>query len=419
MGPLCEEHVPKNDVSVWSCKEIYHLYLIVSIFLLYFLALIPVHTRVLFDILQEAYRIKAQGKSTIDSKNEQIDYNGLLRINGASSSLSGTTSSRTKLKSDFITRENETTEIENVIPAEDIQLEKIFPEISTTSSSDIYTQNFTIQQNEYNNETSFSTNMTSDMIIDTTENVITTTLLPLITVESMMTVSLEENQTNYLNITKDSESVNITEQFNRMITSVPTQWSSYNNSDNNTIVYTIETNENSTEQINNNTESQEFLMNTISSQTIDYNSSNETDNYQFNSSEQTITSTLSTHKSNDTVEIYQGAHRQLLLKLCQQLLSHILPNVSSLSSSAAVQAALSLSAGSPSGGNNSADALLAWINEQLNSSTTTTTAATSSTLSLSLPSLLINEKKLSSNSLQRVDMDEVLHQMNNNIDGEN
>jgi hypothetical protein len=391
-------------------------------FSLYFLALIPVHTRVLFDILQEAYRIKAQGKSTIDSKNKQIDFDGLLRADGAS------TSSTKTLKSDFITHESKKTKTEHVIPADGIQLEKIFPEISTMSDDDIYTQNFTTQvsqmfetteQNEYNNETSFSTNM----IIHTTENVITTTLLPLKTVENMMTASLEENQTNYLNITKDSESVNITEQFNTMITSVPIQWSSYNNSDNNTIVYTKETNENSTEQIGNNTESQKFLM-TITSQTIDYTSSNETDNYKFNSSEQTITSTLipinqtlSTDKSIDTVETTQSVHSQLLLKLCQQLLSHILPNISSLSSSAAVQAALSLSAGSPSSSNNSADALLAWINEQLNSSTTTT--ATSKTISSYLPSLLINERKLSSNSLQRVDMDEVLHQMNNNIDGEN
>jgi hypothetical protein len=394
-------------------------------FSLYFLALIPVHTRVLFDILQEAYRIKAQGKSTIDSKNKQIDFDGLLRADGAS------TSSTKTLKSDFITHESKKTKSEHVIPADGIQLEKIFPEISTMSDDDIYTQNFTTQvsqmfetteQNEYNNETSFSTNM----IIHTTENVITTTLLPLKTVENMMTASLEENQTNYLNITKDSESVNITEQFNTMITSVPIQWSSYNNSDNNTIVYTKETNENSTEQIDNNTESQKFLM-TITSQTIDYTSSNETDNYKFNSSEQTITSTLipinqtlSTDKSIDTVETTQSVHSQLLLKLCQQLLSHILPNISSLSSSAAVQAALSLSAGSPSSSNNSADALLAWINEQLNSSsTTTTTTATSKTISSYLPSLLINERKLSSNSLQRVDMDEVLHQMNNNIDGEN
>jgi hypothetical protein len=394
-------------------------------FSLYFLALIPVHTRVLFDILQEAYRIKAQGKSTIDSKNKQIDFDGLLRADGAS------TSSTKTLKSDFITHESKKTKTEHVIPADGIQLEKIFPEISTMSDDDIYTQNFTTQvsqmfetteQNEYNNETSFSTNM----IIHTTENVITTTLLPLKTVENMMTASLEENQTNYLNITKDSESVNITEQFNTMITSVPIQWSSYNNSDNNTIVYTKETNENSTEQIGNNTESQKFLM-TITSQTIDYTSSNETDNYKFNSSEQTITSTLipinqtlSTDKSIDTVETTQSVHSQLLLKLCQQLLSHILPNISSLSSSAAVQAALSLSAGSPSSSNNSADALLAWINEQLNSSsTTTTTTATSKTISSYLPSLLINERKLSSNSLQRVDMDEVLHQMNNNIDGEN
>jgi hypothetical protein len=372
----------------------------------------------LFDILQEAYRKRARPRSGIDSH-----FNALLNTNDVSSSLSTTTLS-TILKSNFITRQSETTEAEHIIPAEDIHLENIFPEISTISTSDKYTESFTTQtfettqQNEYNNnEISFSTNMNSNMV-HTIEN-IATTLIPLTTGENRTTVSMEQNQTNDLNITKNQEYVNITEEFNTMITSGSPQWSSYN-SDNTTIVYTTETNQNSTEEISNNTEFQEFsqVIDSSSFETTTNDLSNQTDNYQFNSSEQTITSTLipidqtlSIDKSIDILNISQGAHSQLLLKLCQELLSHILPNVSSLSSSAAVEAALSLSAGSPSSGNNSADALLAWIKVQLNSLSTTTTTP--------VPSLLISEKKTSSGSLQRVDMDDVLHQMNDNIDGEN
>ena len=128
----------------------------------------------------------------------------------------------------------------------------------------------------------------------------------------------------------------------------------------------------------------------------------------------TTDQSFTTDQSINTVNVSHTMHSQLLYKLCQQLLSQILPNVSSLSSSSAVEAALSLASGSPSNGNNSADALLTWLKEQLTSSTTTTTP----TPSTSVPSLLLNDRKLSSTALHRVDMDDALYQMNNNIDGE-
>jgi hypothetical protein len=281
--------------------------------------------------------------------------------------------------------------------------------MSTLSTSDMFTQSFTTQTFETieQNEAKVSTNTTADKMTQITEN-ISINFLPLTTVENLMTVSTEENSTNYLNTTEDQEFVNMTEQFNRKITSVSIEWSS-DNSDNDTNLYTTETMQNSTEQISNNNESKEFLMNAEAINSL----SNQTDENQLNSSAQTITSILDTDRSIDTVNISQSAHNQLLIKLCQQLLSHILPNVSSLSSSAAVEAALSLSKGSSSSGNNSAEALLIWIKEQLISSSKTTTTSSSS------PSLLIDEKKFSSISLQRVDMDDVLHEMNNNNDGEN
>jgi hypothetical protein len=143
----------------------------------------------------------------------------------------------------------------------------------------------------------------------------------------------------------------------------------------------------------------------ITSQTIIHTSSEssnylsiQTDDNLFNTSDQPYT----TDKSVDTVNISQTAHSQLLYKLCKQLLSHILPNASS--STAAVEAVLSLA----STGNNSTSALLTWIKQQFSSSTTTPSTS----------SLLINGKKISSDSLQRVDMDDVLYKMNNNIDDE-
>ncbi|CAF1234878.1 unnamed protein product [Rotaria sordida] len=415
MGPLCEEHVPKDDPSVWS-------------------SLIPVHTRVLFDILQEAYRVKVHGKSAMNSNNDHIDFVSLLTTNGASSS---DTTSSTILKSNLITYPSETTEREHVIRAEDIQLEKIFPKISKASTTNMYKQDFiettsqifeTTEPNIYNNETNFETNMTSSMMISTIENITTTILPSLETIENMTTISLEQNQTNSLNITEDQEFINITQQFNTMITSTPFEWSS-SNSDNDKITgFTHDLIQNSTEQNNNNTESNEFIINTTTPQTIDYTLfetsnylSTQSDNNQFNTSEQIISSTnqpLISDKLNDRINNSQDAENQLLYKLCQQLLSHILPNVSSLSSLVAVEAALSLVSNASSTGNNSTDELLTWIKEQLSSSTTITTSTTTTTLPSTLSSLLIRENKFTTMSLQRVEMDDVLHQMNNNIDSE-
>jgi hypothetical protein len=344
-------------------------------------------------MLQEAYRARVHGRSTITSNNGQIDFFGLLPTNDVSSS-----SARTTFES---TSQSETTEEEHIIPAEGIQLEKIFPEISTASTYDVHTENFTTQQYD------------STMMTFPAED-ITTTMLPLTTIENMMRISSEQNQTT-LNITDDQESVNITEQFNTMTTLTPWNLSNYN-SDNNTLAYTTEMIQNVTEYINDTTESGEFLMNNITSQTIVHTSSEssnylsiQTDDKLFNTSEQTTIITdqpFTTDKSVDTVNISQTAHSQLLYKLCRQLLSHILPNASS--STAAVQAVLSLASGSSSTGNNSTNTLLTWIKEQLSSSTTTPSTS----------SLLINGKKISSDSLQRVDMDDVLYQMNNNNDDE-
>ncbi|CAF4471913.1 unnamed protein product [Rotaria socialis] len=463
VGPLCEEHVPKDDPSVWS-------------------SLIPVHTRVLFDILQEAYRLKNSGKSTGTPVSDRFNATNLSKT--SSTPLLDTTLP-TSLKLNVVTEPGATTEQENVIRAEDIQLEKIFPEISTVSPTKMYKQDTTeitsqtfqtTEANTYNNET----NMTSKTQMFTTES-IKTTLSPLMTVDDMLTVSLEHNQTNPFNITERQQFINTTEKNNKMITSMTLPGSTYNSDNNITTPFTHEIIRNSTEQINNSTDSNNLIMNTTS-QTMNY-TSYETSNYssiqnyssQFNSSEQTSFPTktttmqsLITDKLIDMLNNSQYERDQFLYQLCQQLLSHILPDASSLSSPKAVEAALT-SASNSSSGNYPVNELLSWIKEQINSSSssitttttitktttpattttttkptttiptttttmttksTTTTPATTTTMTTTKPtttsptsttprlSLVIREKSLSTMSLERLDMDEVLHPVNNNDDGE-
>ncbi|CAF4279628.1 unnamed protein product [Rotaria socialis] len=446
VGPLCEEHVPKDDPSVWS-------------------SLIPVHTRVLFDILQEAYRLKNSGKSTGTPVSDRFNATNLSKT--SSTPLLDTTLP-TSLKLNVVTEPGATTEQENVIRAEDIQLEKIFPEISTVSPTKMYKQDTTeitsqtfqtTEANTYNNET----NMTSKTQMFTTE------------------ISLEHNQTNPFNITERQQFINTTEKNNKMITSTTLPGSTYNSDNNITTPFTHEIIRNSTEQINNSTDSNNLIMNTTS-QTMNY-TSYETSNYssiqnyssQFNSSEQTSFPTktttmqsLITDKLIDMLNNSQYERDQFLYQLCQQLLSHILPDASSLSSPKAVEAALT-SASNSSSGNYPVNELLSWIKEQINSSSssitttttttktttpattttttkptttiptttttmttksTTTTPATTTTMTTTKPtttsptsttprlSLVIREKSLSTMSLERLDMDEVLHPVNNNDDGE-
>jgi hypothetical protein len=187
------------------------------------------------------------------------------------------------------------------------------------------------------------------------------------------------------------------------------------------------------EEMDNNTTIFEESLNNTTSPAINYTTSEidlttdysliDTEYNEFDSSEQTMTSTIiptehtsSTDQSLIQVNNSQMAHSQLLYKLCQQLLSRILPNASS-SSAAAAAAALSLVSGSSSGSNNTADAVISWIKQQLSSSSTTSTTTTPSSSSV-LPSLLLNGRKLSSIPLHRVDMDDIVHQLSNDIDGE-
>ena len=457
MGPLCEEHVPKSDASIWSCEPFKYFRLILIILSLFFLALIPVHTRVLFDILQEAYREKAYGRSRPRPNHNQVDLSSSLTTHAPSSSFPYKTTAKTKttkVKSNPTTRRRQTTTIENVIQTDRIPVKHIFSKTSTLSSSDVSTQSFTTITSptfETTEQVDDETTIPTD-IIETTENAFTS-LSPLTTMEDMMTLSAEQNQTDYSNNTEDQDSFPTTEQYNLTIASESNEWSNYY-SDNEAFDNTTELTENSTVQISNNTESDDFIDNTTfqtinetSFEPID-DSSNQTDYNLLNTSESTTTSiltsinpTLSAKKSFDLLDSSKDAQHQLLLKLCQQLLSQIHPNATSLSTSAAIEAALALSSGSSSSDKNSSDALLIWIQEQLSSTTTTaattttpitmttttipttrrktTSSTTRTTLSPSLPALLINEKKISSISLQRVHMDDILHQMNNNNDGEN
>ncbi|CAF5051543.1 unnamed protein product, partial [Rotaria socialis] len=71
----------------------------------------------------------------------------------------------------------------------------------------------------------------------TTES-IKTTSSPLMTVDDMLTVSLEHNQTNPFNITERQQFINTTEKNNKMITSTTLPGSTYNSDNNITTPFT-------------------------------------------------------------------------------------------------------------------------------------------------------------------------------------
>jgi len=362
MGPTCEEHVKKNEPSIWSCKLINkffnsHDYIIV--------ALLPVHTQLLFDMLQEAYHAKSNRKSLIDSENDQIDFIGLLSTPATSTPITSTTVPPT-----FTPDQSETTETELIIQAHDIQLDKIFPDISTVSKLDINTYEVTEQSLQFDNPNTSDTNM------------ITTTMI----IETMTTTPTEQIQPDFFNNIDNHDLINISEQPNIMITSTPVQWSNDKN-----IIDDITT-QNLIKETNNSTDS--TVITTI--KPIDSTSANiaiTIDDDKFYSSDQTITSSMNTLKqplSTNTITTPQTIHSHLLSKLCNQDFSHILPTTSSSSS------------------NSSSNVFVSWLNKHLHSSTSTTTTST-------VPSLIINKSQASSIPLQRIDMDDRLHQMSNNI----
>ncbi|CAF1124591.1 unnamed protein product [Rotaria sordida] len=372
MGPTCEEHVSKNIPNIWS-------------------SLLPTHTRILFNMLKEAYRAKVKQRSSISSETEHIDFIGLLNTNESTHTTSMPMTS-TLIESNFITHQNELTETEHVIQAQDIKLEKIFPDINTISTVEMNTE----ESLPFDYSTTFLTNFEIDM-----------TPTPM-TIENMTTAEIEQIQSTSLNLIEDQETINATEQLDTIITSTSIQWL---DDDNNNTTDDITT-ENLIEQIDNNTES--IVITTT--EPIDYTSSSvdiTMDDYDASdTSDQMITSSINTSElpsSIDTTTISQIAHSQLLYKLCRQILSHLLPNASS---TAVTGSSLSLASDLSSKNNNTPDKFLSWISKYLSSSKSISTSST-------VPSLLINKIRIPSISLQRIDMDDALHKMNiNNINSE-
>ncbi|CAF4442920.1 unnamed protein product, partial [Adineta steineri] len=121
-------------------------------------ALSPVHTRILFNMLQEAYHERIKHKSLNSKDTDQIDFIDLLTTTKPApviskpktSTITTTTTTTTTVETTFITPEIGTTEY--IIHAQDIQLEEIFSDITTISSLDMNTTEFTEQ---YDNSTSF------------------------------------------------------------------------------------------------------------------------------------------------------------------------------------------------------------------------------------------------------------------------
>lgn len=391
----------------------------ISVYDRFSLALIPVHTRVLFDILQDAYRAKTHGRSPVNSNNDFINFSEFLPTDDRSFIPLTTSPTSTKLTSS--NAPSDTTENEDIIQATGIQLENRFPTGSTVSTSSMTTETLSTQENTSNNESITSTSYETDIINSSTtfaeELTSITSSSATTTMENLTTIFFEANETTPSNITAEQEFTNTTEQSDLIQNnSTYLDQSSYN-SDNNTTSFTPEIVFNSTEQIIISTanETEEPIVDTtpqimgkISFQASNYSLvDNDTD--LFNTTEQTIAQTMVTIDQSYTTD--QSSHNQLLYKLCQQLLSHILPNISSTS---AVEAALSLTAELPSTKNNTAETLLTWIQQKFSSTTTTTT--TTSTTTTGIPSsstLLTNGRKL---SLQRVDIDDVLYQINDNTD---
>jgi hypothetical protein len=246
---------------------------------------------------------------------------------------------------------------EHIIQAQDIQLEKIFSNTTIASTLDISTNEFTEQ---FDNSTTFLSDP-----------------------ENMPTTIIEQHPSTLINTTEDPEIVNITEQTNKFLTSTPIQWMD----DANTI--DDMTTQNLIEETNTNGESLVFTTTKTINMIVD------DDDDKSDSLDQIITSPIDTSEHNATTNS-QIAYSQLFYKFYQQILRNTpLPSDSSFVNN----------------NNNTADVLLSWLRKHFSSLTTTIETPT-------VPSLLINDIRTSSIPLQRIDMDDVLHQMNNNIDNE-
>ena len=378
MGPKCEEHASKTNHSIWSCKQIMSTFSFSSFIFHYFIiiALLPAHTRILFDMLKEAYRTKIKEKSFIGSNNGQIDFNSLLTTVEAFS----TTSTPREIAS--ITLQGETTEKEYVIPAQDVQLEKIFPDKNTLSSFEINTYESTKQ--------SFAFSTPATIITYPERNMTSTNLM-------------KENTTNKgiepvsFNMIEGLKTENNVKELNTAINSTPVQWFD----DNRTI-------DNKTAKIFNDSNNEFVAVTTTKSNDLSSTNVDMTlDNYR--TTDGIISSSMKAFEqttSISTTTMSQKAHSQLLYRLCQQIVAYILPDTSSMPS-ACTQASLSLVSDSLSKNKHASDTLVFWLSKYFKSSTSTSTPST-------LPSLIINKIQTLSMPLRRVNIEDALHQTENN-----
>ena len=422
------------------------------------LALIPVHTRVLFDILQEAYRVKIDGKSP--GAGSHLAQTDLIDPSIKNDPLSTTTSTTlpTNDESTPLLYPSESTESAPIIRADNIQLEKIFPKISTVSTSTIEDSTVSAGTSTIN-ETNLSSELTSESTMDNSSATEFTSSSTVVSTEDLSTMeTAAENLTTAIvdqietvssSITDEQQFTNATETFILPTTSASEQWSTYNSTNEpipNSTNTMLETTPPVTETVTNTTEMHTSIIASTASiadgtKTIINAASTDTEAIEGTSVEPTTTAAEATALIMTTEQLLpvegllealnnsETLRNQLLYKLCRQLLSHILPNTSSSSSAAATARALDMVSNSSITMNRTANALLSWIQEQLGSSTSTTTpttiitttattTTTSSSTRSTIQSLLVKATELPSIALQRVDMDEVLGYANANADGE-
>jgi hypothetical protein len=234
--------------------------------------------------------------------------------------------------------------------------------VTTTVQTETSEKEIVIQANNiefekiFPNESTISTEQSSQF-----DSSITSEIL-----ENITTKPTEQIQSDYFDTTVVQEMLDI-----QTSTSIP--WT--NDDDNTTTI-------NSTES----------MVITTTTQPIDSTSSNET-----SSSDPTTTLPINTTTDN--------AHSQLLYKLCQQIISHFSSNGSLALNSSIVHH------------NNTINTLLSWFNKHLNSSKMAPATPTEA-VAATLPSFIVNEMP-SSAPLQRINMDDVLHQIDNYNDDEN
>ena len=428
----------------------------------------------LFDILQEAYRAKAQGESSKASHSNHIEDTDSSILHKPSSLPTNLILPTLRKSNDRLTTSSsvifsdvaETTETPNIIRADKIELEEIFPKFTTISNSEsnsIAFDNVTALP-ELTTGTDI-TNTSSIPIVLTDESTstlfdISSPTATMLTVENAtIDFTIDQNVTHLSFVTERQEQMTESDLMTTMNNDASTSWLK-DNSTNEIMFNTVEVTSvnplNISDMMVTNTDQTSSIASSTSASTINVETSTITKVTNSIESvgteepesdvvdESSATMPMTTESSAQIEELLLALNKsenlrsRLLYKLCRQLLSQIFPNQTSNSSSKSDKPSIDISSNSSMIMNQTANAIVSWIQEQLTSlvsthpsntvlttfassttstSTKTTTTAASSMIT-SIPNLVIEDRPLSPVSLQRLNMDEVLGQMINSIDGD-